>query len=65
MQYDVPFEICKWNVYFHPPVEQHTGHPAAKGVHFLLYCYQLSKINKHDCYISSMTHWKWSGVRKE
>ena len=36
MQYDVSFEICEWNVYFHHSVEQHTGYPAAKEVHFSL-----------------------------
>jgi hypothetical protein len=47
-------------------MEQHIGYPAAKGVHFsLVLFYQLSKINKRDCYISSMTYWKWSDVRKE
>ena len=36
MQYGVSFEICEWNVYIHYSVEQHTGYPAAKGVHFSL-----------------------------
>ena len=36
MQYVVPFEVCEWNVYFCHSVEQHTGYPAAKGVHFAL-----------------------------
>jgi hypothetical protein len=63
MQYDIYFEICEWNVYFYQSVVQHTGYPAKESTIFLYY--QLSERNKRDCYISSMTYWKWSGIRKE